>query len=182
MAGQTLHRDYPYPTGTDANDVPFRMQALAEAVDQDVENIANEVGVFTENNLGARLSLGGTFASGGAAPTSVPLTTIKISPGSGFSNNGTSVSVPAGLYSVGVMASIPVLPGNVRMFLDLSVNGSSVKGGRLAFAYEDNAATTFTVDMAAGGTIGVKFYQVTGSSQSLTGDITILKATRPFGW
>jgi len=39
MAGTTGNRSYTYPTLGDANDVPFYMQTLAEALDTDVHTI-----------------------------------------------------------------------------------------------------------------------------------------------
>lgn len=40
----TLNRAYPYPSGSDANDVPYRMQQLAEAVDADMVTVSAAAG------------------------------------------------------------------------------------------------------------------------------------------
>lgn len=63
MAGTTLNRGYPYPTGTDANDVPFRMQALAEAADSDIQSVVNALtpGPWSTITLNAGISFTAGF-------------------------------------------------------------------------------------------------------------------------
>lgn len=43
MPGTTPNRGYPYPLTTDSFDIPRDLQALAEAIDLDVENLDNSV-------------------------------------------------------------------------------------------------------------------------------------------
>lgn len=43
MPGTTPNRGYPYPTSGDVGDVPAAIQALAEAVDVDMQNLDNAI-------------------------------------------------------------------------------------------------------------------------------------------
>lgn len=43
MAGTTPNRGYPYPTSGDPGDVPAAIQALAEAIDVDMQNLDDSI-------------------------------------------------------------------------------------------------------------------------------------------
>ncbi|WP_163187029.1 hypothetical protein [Cellulosimicrobium sp. SL-1] len=70
MAGTTGNRGYTYPTLADANDVPFYIQTLAEAVDLDVAALNNPAPVAPVYSSGWGPYGGGTTFLGVAATRS----------------------------------------------------------------------------------------------------------------
>lgn len=63
MAGATT-RGYPYPTSSDANDVPYAMQTALEAVDDDVAGLYAHAWE-SDANLTLNASLYASFGAGG---------------------------------------------------------------------------------------------------------------------
>lgn len=127
MAGTTLNRQYPFPTGTDQNDVPFRMQALAEAIDQDVQGIAYvSTTAAPPHRPGRRWfnpSTGRTLVSDGALWTAGGIEVIENIlrasrdglQGQDLAVGDCSITIPAGTWELTAGASMANLTSNDTM-------------------------------------------------------------------
>lgn len=128
MAGNTLNRNYPYPSGTDANDVPYRMQALAEAIDADVEALSDAVNntwTYTVNSTGFDQTIAGAM---------VTLTGMAV----------TEVDVPAGrTLEIEVIVPIVDLPGGsgTQPTIEAAISGGSYTTLGGAYFSNSNAAS-----------------------------------------
>jgi len=97
MAGATT-RGYPYPTSSDANDVPYAVQTLAEAIDDEIGDL------FTHSwESSANLTLNGAiYANFGAGGRNYqPTASVHARPNGttflrGLVTNNTSLTLVAG--------------------------------------------------------------------------------------
>lgn len=123
MAGNTLNRNYPYPTGTDANDVPYRMQALAEAVDADITGIlATPATPAVEGAVALGTgwtALGGAFAPVAAYKSSEGIVTVQ----GLIRRTGATITAAAS----GTIATLPVgYRPNGQIYISQSRDGGVV--------------------------------------------------------
>lgn len=160
MAGSTLNRGYPYPTGTDANDVPYRMQALAEAIDVDMQGTRSAWTAYTptiENwTLGTGGSVSGAFKQHGRTVHYRAILTL-----------GTGFTTP-GLLIVGIPRPIVV----ASQVLGWGVANDVSTTAAQAVMVRPWAGSTGRVDVAATGsglTTGTPWAWATGDSVQWSG-------------
>lgn len=157
MAGQTLNRFYPYPTGTDANDVPFRMQALAEAIDADMKNVAAVTPHVKYRNT-ATLAL--TAATWTRVPWGAQTETTGLQPWTPASDYITISET--GIYAVSTYVSLNGSDFAVQIFniaLGIALGQTPIGQGA-----SQSSGLSLTTRLVAGTQIASRVYAATARS------------------
>lgn len=128
--GQTPNRFYPYPDPTDPTDFPGDLQALAEAVDDDLNKI--ELGIETRPYF--RVSSDTTILFGSGATLNLPFDVLEANTSGAVGDSitpGQTNFIPliAGLWefttTVSYQARLSITTTSLRLFAPTEVAGTS---------------------------------------------------------